>query len=132
MKRIDAEIAAVEQRISAHKMALAYAASAAKQRAVKRLTSPAMLIGAVALGFLAAGMARRRRKAAPAPDRRKANRQQGKGFALGTLLTTGATWLVRSQFGGPVGLAQFVLSKVRSSRPAATAVPAELRPRLPR
>jgi hypothetical protein len=135
MKSIDAEIAAVEQRIGARKVALAYTASATKQRALKRMTSPAMLIGAVAVGFLAAG-AIRRRKAKPerVPDRRKSVREEGKkkGFALGTLLMTGLTWLVRSQFGGPVGLAQFVLSKVRQSRSPATAATAELPRQVPR
>jgi hypothetical protein len=53
-------------------------------------------------------------------------KEQGKGFALGTLLMTGATWLVRSQFGGPVGLAQFVLAKLREGRSSTTAAPAQL------
>lgn len=129
MKSIDAEISAVEQRIRAHKVALAYAADAARQRAAKRLTSPAVLAGAVVLGFLAASLLRRKKTPAPAPDRRKSVRDQGtkKGFALGTLLMTGATWLVRSQFGGPVGLAQFVLDKVRHGRSPATAAPAQIR-----
>lgn len=134
MKRIDAEIAAVEQRIGAHKVALAYTAQAARQRALQRLTSPAVLIGAVAAGFLLAGAARRRKPPERVPDRRKSVREEGKkkGFALGTLLMTGATWFVRSQFGGPVGLAQFVLHRIRESRPPATAVPADVPSRFPR
>jgi hypothetical protein len=126
MKRIDAEIAAVEERIGARKVALAYAAGQAKQRAVKKMTSPAMLAGVVALGFAVALLARRRRPPRAVPQRRSMDREQKKGLALGTLAMTGATWLVRSQFGGPVGLAQFVLSKVRQSRSPATAAPAQI------
>jgi hypothetical protein len=130
MKRIDAEIAAVEERIAARKAVMRHTAGAAKARAAKAAVSPVTLAGAVAVGFLVAGLARRRRARAPvvAQD----TKEQTKGFALGTLLMTGATWLIRSQFGGPVGLAQFVLSKMRARRSPATAVPAELPPGLPR
>lgn len=112
------------------KVSLAHTSHLAKARATKAMTSPVALVGAVAVGFLIAGLARSKRRKEPvvAQD----TKEQGKGFALGTLLMTGATWFIRSQFGGPVGLAQFVLSKVRSSRSPATAVPAELPPRVPR
>jgi hypothetical protein len=127
MKRIDAEIAAVERRIGARKVAIAYAADTAKQRASSKLRSPAMLgVGAVALGLVVLKVVRGRRRSADVPQRRSIDREQTKGFALGTLLMTGATWLVRSQFGGPVGLAQFVLAKVRQSRSPATAAPAQI------
>ena len=89
-----------------------------------------MYLGSTLFFFFIAGLARGRRdrRAAPAQD----TREQGKGFALGTLLMTGATWFMRSQFGGPVGFAQFVLSKVRGGRSPATAVPAEAPVRVPR
>jgi hypothetical protein len=134
MKSIDAEILEVERRLALRKVALAHTASAAKRRAVTRLRSPAMMVGAVALGFLAAGLVRKKKTPAPAPDRRKSARDEGKkkGFALGTLAMTGLTWLIRSQFGGPVGLAQFVLSKLRHSRSPATAVPAGFPTQAPR
>jgi len=35
---------------------------------------------------------------------------------------TGATWFIRSQFGGPVGLAQFVLARIRNRKPSRPAV----------
>jgi hypothetical protein len=133
MKRIDAEIAAVEQRIGARKVAIAYSAAAAKQRAVSRLKSPAVLgAGAAAAGLIVLAVARRRRKPAEVPQRRSADREPAKGLALGTLLMTGATWFIRSQFGGPVGLAHAVLAKVRDGRSPATGVPAESPPRIPR
>ncbi|HEX6319168.1 MAG TPA: hypothetical protein VFZ84_09845 [Burkholderiales bacterium] len=126
MKRIDAEIAAVEERIGRRKAVLGHTASAVRQRTLQRMASPAVLAGALALGFVVAGGFARRKAKAPAPDRRKSDKVQPKGFALGTLLMTGATWFVRSQFGGPVGLANFVLAKVRDRRSPATAVPAQI------
>lgn len=130
MKRIDAEIFEIEQRLAMRKVAIGHAAGVAKKRAARALVSPLTLVGALAAGFLVAGLARRKRREAPvvAQD----TKEQGKGFALGTLAMTGATWFIRSQFGGPVGLAQFVLSKVRGSRQPATAVPAEFPPGVPR
>ena len=126
MKSIDAEILALEQRISMRKVALGHTASAARHRALRTMASPAMLAGAAALGFVAAGaLGRRKANArAAAPDRRAQGkaREQGKGFALGTLLMTGATWFIRSQFGGPVGLARFVLAKIRNRKTSKPAV----------
>ena len=132
MKSIDAEIAAVEQRIGQRKVALAYHTRAAQRRAAKKMVPPLALVGTVALGFFVAGLARGRRDRRAAPVVAQDTREQGKGFALGTLLMTGATWFIRSQFGGPVGLAQFVLSKARGGRSEATAVPAEAPVRVPR
>ncbi|HEX6319961.1 MAG TPA: hypothetical protein VFZ84_13985 [Burkholderiales bacterium] len=131
MKRIDAEIAAVEERIAARKVLLRHTASATRQRAAKRLGPPALLAGAVLLGLVAVRFVRGRKNAEPVVAQE--TKQQGKGFALGTLAMTGATWFIRSQFGGPVGLAQFVLSKVRRDRRSpATAVPAGVYPQVHR
>lgn len=126
MKSIDAEILEVEQRLSMRKLALRHAAGEAKARAGKALISPVTLAGAAVLGFFLAGpFARGKARKAQAPAVSQETKEQGKGFALGTLAMTGLTWFIRSQFGGPVGLAQFVLSKVRHSRSPATAAPAE-------
>ena len=131
MKRIDAEIAAVEERIAARKVLLRHTAVAAKQRAAKRLGPPALIAGAVVLGLVAVRFVRGKKHPQPAVARE--TKEQGKGFALGTLAMTGATWLIRSQFGGPVGLAQFVLSRVRRDRRSpATAVPAGVYPQVHR
>lgn len=134
MKSIDAEISQLEQRLAMRKLALRHAAGEAKVRAGKALVSPVTLAGAAVLGFFIAGRLVRGKKRAPAlaPD----TKEQGKGFALGTLAMTGLTWFIRSQFGGPVGLAQFILGKVRGtlpgSRSAATAVPAGPPTQVPR
>lgn len=123
MKSIDAEIYEVEQRLSMRKAALGRAAGETKRRAMKAMVSPAVLAGAVVLGFVVAGRIGRGRAKAPVVSRQ--TKEQSKGFALGTMLMTAATWLIRSQFGGPAGLAQFALSKLRSSRLPATAGPAQ-------
>jgi hypothetical protein len=125
MKSIDAEILEVEQRLSMRKLSLRHAAGQAKARAGKALVSPAALAGAAVLGFFVAGRLWRRRAGKPeAPAVSPQTKEQSKGFAVGTLAMTGLTWFIRSQFGGPVGLAQFVLSKVRQSRSPATAATA--------
>jgi hypothetical protein len=129
MKSIDAEIAAVEERIAARKVLLRHTAATAKQRAAKRLGPPALIAGAVVLGLVAVRIVRGKREKAE-PVLAEDTKEQTKGFALGTLLMTGATWFLRSQFGGPVGLAQFVLSKVRERRSPATAEPADIPPQV--
>ena len=126
MKSIDAEIEQVEQRLAMRKASLAHTAGLTRRRAAKVMVSPLALVGAVGLGFLVAGgLARRKRKPA-GPVVAQDTKEQGKGFALGTLAMTAATWFIRSQFGGPVGLAQFVLSKLRERRAPATAAPAQI------
>jgi hypothetical protein len=117
MKRIDAEIFEVEQRLHTREAAIKREARELKTRTAKALMSPVTIVAALALGFVVAGSAARRKARAPLSyrDRRKQPKQQSKGFALGGLLMTGATWFIRSQFGGPAGLAQFVISKIRKN-----------------
>lgn len=120
MKSIDREIFEVESRLHLREARIKQAARDTKTRTLKALASPASLVGAVALGFIVATSLGRRRTRAPAVSQE--TKQQGKGFALGTLAMTGATWFIRSQFGGPLGLAQFVLSKIKSRKSARPAV----------
>jgi hypothetical protein len=117
MKSIDAEIFEVEQRLHTREAAIKREARELKTRTAKALMSPVTIVAALALGFVVAGSAARRKARAPLSyrDRRKQPKQQSKGFALGGLLMTGATWFIRSQFGGPAGLAQFVISKIRKN-----------------
>jgi hypothetical protein len=114
MKRIDAEIYALEQRLHLREASIKRDARDLKTRSVKALMSPASIVGAVALGFLVAGGIGRRRARARAPAVSQETKEQTKGFAVGGLLMTALTWFIKNQFGGPVGLAQFVASKIRN------------------
>ena len=118
MKSIDAEIFEVERRLHAREAAIRSEGRELRQRGARALVSPVSIVVAVALGFLVAGTAARRRAREPLKyrDRRKQPKDQSKGLALGGLAMTGATWFIKNQFGGPVGLAQFVLSKVRKDQ----------------
>jgi hypothetical protein len=113
MKSIDAEIFAVEQRLHMREASLKRNASQVKTRGIKALMSPVSIVGAVALGFLVAGGVGRRKARSNAPAVSQETKEQSKGFAVGGLLMTAVTWFIKNQFGGPVGLAQFVLSKIR-------------------
>ena len=117
MKRIDAEIFEVEQRMHEREAAIKQGVRELRSRGTRALMSP-MTIGAVlVLGVVAVGAAARRKATAPVRhrDRRKQTGEPSKGFALGGVLMTAATWFVKNQFGGPVGLARFVISKVHKN-----------------
>jgi len=115
MKSIDAEIFEIERRLHAREASIQHEARELRRRGARALMSPVTIVGALALGFVVAGAAARRRAREPLKyrDRRKQPKEQTKGLALGGLAMTAATWFIRNQFGGPAGLAQFVLSKVR-------------------
>jgi hypothetical protein len=118
MKSIDAEIVEVERRLHMREAAIRSEGRELRQRGTRALMSPVTIVGAVALGFLVAGTAARRRAREPLKyrDRRRQPKEQSKGLALGGLAMTAATWFIRNQFGGPAGLAQFVISKVRKNQ----------------
>jgi len=113
MKSIDAEIFELEQRLHLREASLKGETRELRQRAVSALKSPVTIVAAVAAGFLVAGSLGRRRARRNAPAVSRETKEQSKGFAVGGLLMTAVTWFIRNQFGGPVGLAQFVVSKVR-------------------
>jgi len=117
MKSIDAEIFELERRLHAREAAIRREGRELRQRGTRALISPVSIVGALALGFVVAGAAARRRAREHLKyrDRRRQPKEGSKGLALGGLAMTAATWFVKNQFGGPVGLAQFVLSKVRKT-----------------
>lgn len=115
MKSIDAEIYEVEQRLHLREAAIKSGARELKTRGTRALMSPASIVVAVALGFIVAGSVGRRKARRNAPVVSQETKEQTKGFALGGLLMTAATWFIKNQFGGPVGLAQFVVSKIRKN-----------------
>jgi hypothetical protein len=115
MKSIDKEIYEVEQRLHEREARIERTLDELKLRSARAARSPAAIGGAVALGAVIVGLGARRAARKPAvPDRRR--RQSGPS-KIGALAMAGVSWLIRSQFGGPAGLAQFVLSKVKSSKP---------------
>lgn len=121
MKSIDAEIYQLEQRLHLREAAIRGDARELKSRSARALMSPASIVAAVALGFLVAGGIGRRKARRNAPAVSQETKEQTKGFALGGLIMTAATWFIKNQFGGPVGLAQFVVSKIKKSQGQAPA-----------
>jgi hypothetical protein len=123
MKSIDAEILEVERRLHMREAAIRSEGRELRQRGARALVSPVTIVGALALGFVVAGAAARRRAREPLKYRdRRRQPKESKGLALGGLAMTAATWFIRNQFGGPAGLAQFVLSKVRKTPNARSGV----------
>ena len=116
MKSIDAEIYEVEQRLRLRETSIKSEARELKARSMRALMSPASIVAAVALGFVVAGTVGRRRARRNAPAVSQETREQGKGFAVGGLLMTALTWFIKNQFGGPAGLARFVVSKIRKNQ----------------
>lgn len=115
MKRIDAEILEVERRLHMREAAIRSEGRELRQRGARALLSPVSIVAALALGFVVAGTAARRKAREPLKyrDRRRQPKEQSKALALGGVAMTAATWFIKNQFGGPAGLAQFVISKVR-------------------
>jgi hypothetical protein len=122
MKSIDKEILEIEQRLHQRESRIKLEARQVKQRTLKALVSPASIAGAVALGFFVAGRVGRRKARQSQPVTQQ-TKEQTKGFALGGLLMTATMWVVKQQFGGPVGLAHFIISKIKNRTKPAPALP---------
>ena len=98
----DQELFEVEQRLALRRTQLKRHAGEAGTRALQALASPVALIAAAGLGFLAANSFARRREP-PHPERRKSDHTKAaKATGLAGLLTTGAMWFIRAQYGSPV------------------------------
>ena len=108
---IDSEIHEVEKRLAARRLKVELLARASSRRTVGMIVSPAGLLGAGALGFIAvAGVLRRPHRV----DRRKNG--GGKGGILGSLAGLAATigfQLLRAQFGSPAQMAQRLAGGMR-------------------
>ena len=113
MKKLDEQILEVENRIARRRMAVELTTRAVWHRSVARLASPVSLAGAAALGFLAvAAVFRRRPKIV---ERRTSARAPKWGSLLG-LVASGAFTLLKSQYGGPVQMANALAGKIRALR----------------
>src|SRR5258705_24298 len=84
-------------------------APAPGRRAVRSLVSPAGLLGAAALGFLAVTGVTRRHQYQPAPVAAR----RGKLAGIMSVVASAAFALLRAQFGSPAQMAQLVLSKLK-------------------
>ena len=111
---LDKEIQDLEHRLAQRKLKVELLARASGRRAVRSLVSPAGLIGAAALGFLAVTGITRRQHYQPAPV---AVTRQGKLAGLMGLAASAAFALLRAQFGSPAQMAQLVLSKLKKTSP---------------
>lgn len=109
-RRMDKDIAAVENRIRERERKLRLLARQSGRRTLAALSSPAALASAAALGFLAGGGgARRRQKGDDAPAK--------KALGIGSLLMTGAMWFIKARFGTPWAAAEYVLARIDKSHP---------------
>ena len=108
---LDKEIQDLEHRLAQRKLKVELLARASGRRAMRSLVSPAGLIGAAALGFLAVSGVTRRQQYRPAPAARS-----GKLAGLAGLAASAAFALLRAQFGSPAQMAQLLLSKLKKTR----------------
>ena len=111
----DKEIYEVEKRIAERRHRVERAARDTGRQALRALTSPWALAGAAVLGFLAAGgVPRRHHDMHVDPSTKKA----AKASTVTSIAAAAATWFIKSQFGSPVQMAQFFLSKMKSRQKA--------------
>ena len=121
----DQEIYEVEKRIAERRERVERAARESARGAMRALSSPWALAGAALIGFLAAGGLR----GDPREDRHYERRKFDKGASaakaggLASLGMAAATWLIKSQFGSPLAMAQFFLAKMRGKGGAPTPSP---------
>jgi hypothetical protein len=116
----DREIFEVEQRLARRRAQVKHEARQAGQAAMQKLASPVALLAAAGIGFVLANSFARRRREPPHPERRKSDHlKKAKATGIAGVLTTGAMWLIKAQFGSPLNAASALLEKF-SRRKAAT------------
>jgi hypothetical protein len=108
----DQEIYEVEKRIAERRQRVEVFAKQTGRSALRALTSPWALAGAAVIGFLAAGGIQRRH-AGPEHHMSRSDKKAAKASAFSGLAMTGLTWLIKSQFGSPVAMAQYFLAKLK-------------------
>lgn len=111
MKTLDDQILEVENRIARRRLGVELTARAVWHRTVAKVVSPAGLLSAGAVGFLAvAAILRRRPKIV---ERRHGARASSKWGSIAGLVASGALTLMKQHYGGPVEMAQRVAAQVR-------------------
>jgi hypothetical protein len=111
----DQEIYEVEKRIAARRHRVENAARETGRQAIKALASPWALAGAAAVGFLIAGGLRKDPREERHHERRKSDKgaTAAKAGGLASIGMAAASWIIKSQFGSPVAMAQFFLAKMK-------------------
>lgn len=111
---IDDEIHEIEERLAARRHRIARTARLARHVAVRKVVSPAGLLAAVGVGFLATvGLFRKKKVEAGRLRRRRSDAKAGKLAALASLVASAGFAILRSQLGSPLEMAQFVASKIK-------------------
>ena len=110
----DQEIYEVEKRIAERRHRVEAFAKQTGRSTLRALTSPWALAGAAVIGFLAAG-GLQRHHAKPEHEHRmsRSDKKAAKASAFSGLAMTAVTWLIKSQFGSPVAMAQYFLAKLK-------------------
>ena len=114
----DKEIYEVEERIARRRHNVEYVAKDSARRAFVALTSPGALVAAAVVGFLAGGGVGKKRPKYVERRKNEETRKAAKATGIAGVLMSGAMFLVKQQFGSPLGLAQFILQKVQGHRTA--------------
>jgi hypothetical protein len=107
---LDSEIHDLEHRLAQRKLKVELLAQAARKRAVRSLISPAGLIGAGVLGFLAVSGMTRRQHYQPVHAARS-----GRLAGITGIVASAAFALLQAQFGSPSQIAQLLLSKLKKT-----------------
>jgi hypothetical protein len=123
----DQEIYEVEKRIAERRHRVEAFAKQSGRSAMRALTSPWALAGAAVIGFLAAGGMMRKHEHAHHERRRlsRSDKKAAKASAFSGLAMTALTWLIKSQFGSPVAMAQYFLARFKKE-PDPRAAPAKM------
>ncbi len=124
----DQEIYEIEKRIADRRQRVEGALRDTGRQTLRALTSPWALGAAALVGFLVAGGVRRRRERRSEPSTAKA----AKASTISSIGMAAATWFIKSQFGSPLEMARFFLSKVKPRKaptPASSPAPDTVRPR---
>lgn len=111
----DQEIYEVEKRIAARRHRVESCARDSGRAALKAMASPWVLAGAAAVGFLIAGGMRKDPREDRHFERRKSDKGKtaAKAGGLASIGMAAASWIIKSQFGSPVAMAQFFLAKMK-------------------
>jgi hypothetical protein len=116
----DEEIYEVEQRIAARRHRVETAARETGRQALKALASPWALAGAAAVGFLIAGGLRKDPREERHLERRKSDKgaKAAKAGGIASIGMAAATWFIKSQFGSPVAMARYFLTRMKKRQGA--------------